>query len=367
MRRLLAVLAAVFAALPLYAEAPKAKEVTKEGELDVVTLETGALCKVYVPKSIKPGEQPGMVLTLHGHGGNPESMAQFGRSVAEHRGDVWVAYRGPEKVGPGYGYNAGNPEKDVVDVANYAIATYKVDPKRVVLHGFSAGGAMTCMLAPKYKTLFAGFIICAAPDIPGGRSGGDAKGVRGVIFMGTTDPNYALAPQAKKAVEKYAPNVCFWEVTGLGHDLPDAIYINDAINFIFDQTVKGDVKTLPQQPDHALAEAKGRVGPPPDYFHVYIAWKTAKAPAGVTRNKLQAKSIADGRLSKLKKGELKLEDAVKESDDAATKEKKGAIGLDEMAAYGQKLADKAKAMKAETWEMVETESGYHLVWRAKAP
>ena len=358
--------ASLLLALPAVAQTPKAKSVEKEGEFDVVTLESGALCKVYVPKSLKPGVSPGIVLTLHGHGGNPESMLQFGQSVAEHRGDVWVAYRGPEKTGPGYGYNAGAPEKDIVDVANYSIAAYKADAKRVILHGFSAGGAMTCLVAPKNKNLFAGFIICAAPDVPGGR-GGDAKGTRGVIFMGVQDPNYSLAPQAKKAVEKYAPDVAFREVSELAHNLPDAIYINDAINFIFDRTEKGDVKTLPKQPDHALAPPKGLVGPPPDYFHVYIAWKTAKAPAGVTRNKLQAKSMADGRLAKLKKKELTLEDALAESDDAATKEAKGAINMEQMAAYGQKLVDKAKGMKAETWEMVETESGYHLVWRAKAP
>ncbi|KAF0247014.1 MAG: hypothetical protein FD180_131 [Planctomycetota bacterium] len=77
--------------------------------------------------------------------------------------------------------------------------------------------------------------------------------------------------------------------------------------------------------------------------------------------------MADGRLAKLKKKELTLEDALAESDDAATKEAKGAINMEQMAAYGQKLVDKAKGMKAEVWEMVETESGYHLVWRAKAP
>lgn len=364
--RPLSLLAFLVLALTASAQTPKAKTVEKEGEYDRVTLESGAICKVYVPKSVKPGEAPGMVLTLHGHGGNPESMLQYGQTVAEHRGDVWVAYQGGEKVGPGYGYNSGNDEKWVIEVANYAIATYKPDPKRVVMHGFSAGGAMSCLLAPKNKNLFAGFITCAAPDVPGGR-GGDAKGMRAVVFLGTTDPNFALAPDAKKAVEKYAPNVAFREVTGLGHDLPDAIYINDAINFVMDATEKGDVKTLPIQPDHALAAPKGRQGPPPDYFHVYIAWKTAKAPAGVTRNKLQAKSIADGRLAKLKKKELTLEAALAESDDAATKEAKGAITMEQMAAYGAKLVEKAKGMKAETWEIVETESGYHLVWRAKAP
>jgi predicted esterase len=364
--RPLLLLAALLFAVPAAAQTPKSKSVEKDGDYDVVTLESGAICKVYVPKSIKPGEAPGMVLSLHGHGGNPASMLSYGRSVAEHRSDVWVAYQGAEKVGPGYGYNSGHDEKDIIDVANYAVATYKPDPKRVILHGFSAGGAMSCLLAPKNKQLFAGYIICAAPDTPGGR-GGDSKGIRAVIFLGVLDPNYSLAPTAKKAVEKYAPNVAFREVSEVAHDLPDAIYINDAINFILDATEKGDVKTLPKTPDHPLAAPKGRQGPAPDFFHVYIAWKTAKSPAGVTRNKLQAKSIADGRFAKLKKGELKLEDALAESDDAATKEKKGAISAEQMAAYGKKLEDKAKAMKAETWEMVETESGYHLVWKAKAP
>lgn len=357
---------ALVLSLAAAAEIPKSKSVEKDGEFDAVTLESGAFFKVYVPKSIEKGASPGMVFTLHGHGGNPESMLQWGRAVAEHRGDVWVAYRGPEKAGPGYGYNAGTPEKDIVDVANYAIATYKVDAKRVVLHGFSAGGAMSCLVAPKNKAIFAGFIICAAPDIPGGR-GGDAKGLRAVVFLGTTDPNFALAPEAKKAVEKYAPNVAFREVTGLGHTLPDPIYFNDAVNFIYDAPQKGDCSVLPLQPDHALAAPKGKTGPPPEVFDIYIAWKSAKSPAGVTRDKLKAKSAADGLLAKLRKKEITLEEAVAQSDDAATKERKGVIDAEGIAAFGVKLADKAKAMKAETWEMVETESEYHLLWKAKAP
>jgi predicted esterase len=359
--RLLAVL---ILTLPALAQVPKAKSVEKQGEWDAVTLESGAYCLVNVPKSVKPGETPGMVLTLHGHGGAPDQMLSYGRELAEHRGDVWVGYRGGEKVGPGYGYNSGHDEKDVIDVAKYAIEAYKVDRKRVVVHGFSAGGAMSCLVVPKNREMFAGFIPCAAPDVPGGR-GGDAKGVRAVVFLGETDPNFSLAPQARKAVEKYAPNVAFRAVTGLGHDLPDPIHLNDAINFILDATEKGDDRTLPVKPDHGLAAPKGRVGPPPAFYHVYIAWKTAKAPAGVTRNKLQAKSIADARLSKLKKGELTREDAVKDSDDAESKEAGGAIEFARMEAFGKKLADKAKAMKAETWEIVETESGYHLVWKVK--
>jgi predicted esterase len=364
--RPLMVLAVALLAIPASAQTPKAKLVEKEGEYDVVTLESGVRCKVNVPKSIKAGETPGMVLSLHGHGGNPASMLQFGQTIAEHRGDVWVAYQASDTVGPGFGYNTAKDEKGIIDVANYAIATYKVDPKRVIIHGFSAGGAMTCMLAPKNKALFAGFITCAAPDVPG-KTYGDVKGMRGVIFLGVQDPNYSLAPDAKRAVEKFAPAVAFREVSDLAHELPDAIYINDAINFIFDAAEKGDVKTLPKAPDHPLAAPKGRPGAAPETFDVYVAWKTAKSPAGVTRNKLQAKSIADGKFAKLKKGELKLEDALPESDDAATKEKKGAISAEQMAAYGPKLVEKAKGMKAETWEMVETESGFHLLWKGKTP
>ncbi|MEK7465819.1 MAG: peptidylprolyl isomerase [Planctomycetota bacterium] len=363
--RPLCLLAALFLSLPAFAQTPKAKSVEKEGEFDVVTLESGVLCKVYVAKSIKPGEAPGMVLSLHGHGGNPASMLQFGQGVAEHRGDVWVAYQASDKTGPGYGYNTAKDEKGIIDVANYAIATYKVDAKRVIVHGFSAGGAMTCILAPKNRQLFAGAVICAAPAVPGGKSG-DWKGLRAVVFLGVQDANFSLAPEARKAVEKFAPGTAFREVSELGHDLPDAIYINDAINFILDPAEKGDVRTLPKTPDHALAPPKGRPAPPPDYFHVYIAWKTAKSPAEVTRNKMQAKSIADARFAKLKKKELTLEAALEESDDAATKEKKGLISMEQIAAYGKKLEDKVKGMKAETWEMVETESGYHLVWRAAA-
>ncbi|NUN50120.1 MAG: peptidylprolyl isomerase [Candidatus Brocadiae bacterium] len=360
-------LLALLLALPVLAQTPKAKSVEKEGEWDVVTLESGAFAKISVPKSIKKGEQPGMVLTLHGAGGEPNQMLGYGRELAEHRGDIWVAPRGSAPTGPGFTWETAKDGKFVPEIVRYVIATYGVDPKRVVVHGFSAGGAFSCMLAPANRDLFAGIIPCAAPDIPGGRAGGDVKGLRAVVFLGSTDANFTLAPQARQAVEKLAPNVAFREITGLGHQLPDIIYLNDAINFILDATEKGDVKVLPLKAAHAMAAPKGRQGPPPAYYHIYVAWKTAKAPAGVTRNKLQAKSAADGKLSKLRKGTLTREEAVKESDDAESVEAGGAIDLDRMKGFGQKLQDKARAMKAETWELVETESGYHLVWRAKAP
>jgi predicted esterase len=354
-------------ALPALPQTPKAKSVEKEGDWDVVTLESGAFAKISVPKSVKKGEQPGLVVTCHGHGGEPNQMLQYGRALAEHRGDVWCAYRGSQTAGPGFGYDVAKDGKLIPEMTRYVVATYDIDPKRVILHGFSAGGAASCFVAPANKDLFAGFVPCAAPDVPGGRGGGDMKGLRAVVFLGDQDPNWALAPEAKKAVERFKPDVCFWGIEGLAHQLPDVVYLNDAFNFVLDATEKGSEKTLPLKPDHDMAAAKGRTGPPPDYFHVYVAWKTGKSPAGVTRNKLQAKSLADGKLARLRKGELTLEAAVAESDDAGSKEMKGAIDFEGMKAFGQKLVDKAKGMKPETWEMVETESGYHLVYRAKAP
>lgn len=353
----------ILVASAAHAQTPKAKSVEKEGEWDVVTLESGAFAKISVPKSIRKGEQPGLVFTCHGHGGEPNQMLGYGRELAEHRGDVWCAYRASQKAGPGFGYDLAKDGKLIPEMTRYVIATYNIDPKRVILHGFSAGGAASCVVAPANKTLYAGFVLCAAPDVPG--RNGDAKGLRAVVFLGDQDPNFSLAPEAERSVEKYKPNVAFRAVTGLGHDLPDAVYLNDAFNFILDATEKGDKRVVPLKPDHALAPPKGRPGPPPDYFAVVVAWKTAKSPGEVTRNKLQAKSVADGLLARLKKKEATLEEALEQSDDTESKEKKGLIDLDRMAAIGKKLADKAKAMKEETWEMVEVDGAYCLIWKAK--
>ncbi len=350
-----------------FAQAPAAPVTTKEGEWDVITLATGALAKVYVPKSLKKGEQPGLVITLHGHGGEPNQMLGYGRDLAEHRGDVWCAYRASTKIGgDSYQYDTAKDVVGVPDMTRHVVAAYKVDPKRVIVHGFSAGGAMSCMVCPKNKDLFAGFVTCAAPDTPGGRGGSDIKGLRAVCFLGETDANYSLAPQGRSAVERFKPSVAFRAITGLGHQLPDPIYLNDAFNFILDATEVGDDKTLPLKPDHALAPPKGRQPPPPLVHAVVVAWKAKNAPEGVTRTKAEAKAIADGLLAKLKKKETTLEQALEQSDDAESKAANGVIDPDRLASFGKKLVDKAKVLKLDAWELVEVDGRYCVVTKRKA-
>lgn len=346
--------------------APKAKSVEKENDWDVVTLESGALAKISVPKSLKKGQPGGLIVTLHGHGGEPNQMLGYGRALSEHRGDIWCAYRASSKVGDdNYAYDSEKDLRGIVEMTRYVLANYKIDPKRVFVHGFSAGGAMGCRLVPANRDLYTGLITCAAPDAPGLGSGGDVKGLRAVVFLGDQDQNFSLAPDVRRATDKLKPNLCFTEVAGLGHDLPDAIYLNDAINFLVDGTEKGGIKQVPLVADHEMAKPKGVLPPPPDYFHVYLGWKATGAAAGVTRTKQEAKALADSWLDRLKKGEATLADALADSDDEATKADRGWIDPDAMKKFGQKLADKAKTLKADTWELIETARGYHLLHRAK--
>ncbi|MEK7465774.1 MAG: prolyl oligopeptidase family serine peptidase [Planctomycetota bacterium] len=246
------VLAILLLTLAASAEIPKAKSVEKDGDFEAVTLESGAFAKVYVPKTLKAGTKPGLVVTMHGLGNTPDDNLKWGSAVADHRRDVWCAVRGSETMAPGFGWDFAKDPAFVADLTRFAIAHYKVDPKRVVAHGFSAGGLMAMGAATGHKDLFAGWIATASRGYPGA-PGTDPKGLRAVVILGDQDPVYKVVEDVRAAVTKSGAGFSLWTVKGIGHVLPDAVYLNDALNYVLNPKSPDGEQLLPQKADHLFA------------------------------------------------------------------------------------------------------------------
>lgn len=362
-RRALAVsIGLLFVAAPAFAQ--KAKSVEKEGDLEVVTLESGAIAKVYKPKDLRPAEKPGLVVALHGTSMRPDDMLTSGRRLADHRGDVWVACRGGTDIGGGFGWNPKGDVKDVAEMARYAVGAYGCDGKRVVILGFSGGAMIALDVASAGRGAYAGVIACSGPRLAW--RGAAIGGMRAVAFLGEKDDQFPLSAEYRTCVLGNHPATCFWVMKDTGHQPPADVYLNDALNFVFDPAEKPSEKNLPASPDHGLAEPKGRPAPLPEFTQIYVAWKSEAAP-GVSRDKAAAKATAEELLAKLRKKELTVEAAVAQSDDAGTKAKGGATTAEALQRFGPKVLEKAAAMKPETWELVEGATGYHLLLRPKNP
>lgn len=353
--RILAVIALL--SLPAFAQAPRAKSVTKQGEWDVVTLESGAVAKILVPAG--GAKAKGLVMAFHGNYTEPDDILRFGAPLAAHRDSIWCALQG---TGTEEGMRVWNLEADVPKVPallDYVLAAYPVDKARVLAFGFSMGGAAACRAYGNSRKIFAGLVTCAATEAPGER--GDAcKDGRGVFIIGTRDGNYAALPQWRKAIAKCGQGFATWVVTDLDHELPDAIYANDAFDHCINSASKGGEKTLPKKPDHALVAPAAAA--PPEFLHAFFALKPASGPA---RTKLAVKSIADKWLLQVRKGEATMAEAAAVGDDEADEAASGAADAARLERIGEKVAAAANALKPGTGMVVETEDGAHLVWRAK--
>lgn len=245
------------AQLETAAGAAPAETVERQGDWDVLTLDGGALAKVYVPRGLAKSPPPALVVMLHGWGGDPDGILRFARELADHRRAILCAPRGGKKLDEGgFGWD---PEADVRSIAaltRRVTARYGADGKRVSIIGFSAGAAMAALMCVREKDLFDGCVACATTEIPAPDSG--FKGVRAVFFLGDRDPNFSLAPEARRSVKNFEPGFAFRVVKDLGHEPPDPVYLNDALNFLAQRSEKGDEQTLPRAPGRKMAPATNK-------------------------------------------------------------------------------------------------------------
>jgi phospholipase/carboxylesterase len=123
--------------------------------------------RVRLPNNQGPPRRPAVVF-IHGWTGDERSMQIFSKALPE--GVAAIYPRGPVAAGEGYGWfdrhdGSEAPYRRGLEalqefVAGLAVA-YPVDPARLVLVGFSQGGAMSQALALAEPWLTAGLAVLA--------------------------------------------------------------------------------------------------------------------------------------------------------------------------------------------------------------
>ena len=213
----------------------------------ITKLANGALA--YRPARLGPGPHP-LVVVLHGHGGpSAQLLAEF-RPQADARGLILLA---PRSLGQTWDliidaarYRGGRPRKGVSlrfgrDVARMdaaladIFARAPIDPRRVVLAGFSDGASYALSLGMANPDLFPGVValspgLMVAPDEP------DAT-QRLFIAHGRSDrvipvnvPRDGLA----KALSNAGMNLRFRQFNG-GHEI-DRSALREGLDFALETT-----------------------------------------------------------------------------------------------------------------------------------
>ena len=116
---------------------------------------------IYIPDEYSPPAKIPLVLALH-FGANPTTGA--GRAlleilVAPVLSDLGAIIVAPDSLGGGW--ETAENDRAVVQLLDAVIAGYSIDPRRVVVTGFSMGGRGTWHFGAKYPQRFSGAIPMA--------------------------------------------------------------------------------------------------------------------------------------------------------------------------------------------------------------
>ncbi len=180
---------------------------------------------LYVPSTYDMNVPSAMIEALHGAGDTAANYAQLWQTVADARNVIILTPEASSPLGQGYTWNTSDDSfilGELADVAN----CYSVDPKRRILHGFSAGGIMAYWLGLAHAEKFSGVAIFSA-DL------GSAEATVGMSlvpapwkipvshFHGQSDMNfpimYALAGKTKL---ENAGHTFYWHPIPGGHSAP---------------------------------------------------------------------------------------------------------------------------------------------------
>lgn len=117
----------------------------------------------------------------------------------------------------------------------YVTRDYAIDTRRIYLAGFSGGGRVASIVAPNYADLFRGAIyICGVNPWDDGAEAPveKMKDARYVFVSGTEDFNLRETREAHRQYDRAGLNALLQVTPGMGHDLPDARKLEEALDYL---------------------------------------------------------------------------------------------------------------------------------------
>jgi predicted esterase len=188
--------------------------------------------RVYVPKSYSASKPNGLVIALHGLGGNEDGFFdnydRLPPKLAERHGLLLAAPLGFRRDGF-YGsgmMGAGDvasrrrgeySEKDVLEVLRLMKAAYNVDDSRIYLMGHSMGAIGTWALGSKHSQTWAALVAFAGVGQAG--LADNMKTIPHLVVHGDADNtvNVSGSRNMVAALKKLNANVTYIEVPGGSH------------------------------------------------------------------------------------------------------------------------------------------------------
>ena len=200
---LLVLFALIFAVCVSTANSEEETEIAKCKETERVDLSNGTHYLLNVPEEYKPDETWGIILMLHGQGGNNEAIMNaflYGceeqQSFLKLNKLIGVAPHSKEER---WGKEESTPMLALLDV----LTKYKVDRKRIHLTGTSAGGFFSGWLGYNRPDIFRTVTIIAASMAYSDKRAVKKYKNRPVYFiLGETDPNLKMAKKDFKKITK---------------------------------------------------------------------------------------------------------------------------------------------------------------------
>lgn len=173
----------------------------------------------YCPSNAAKKAQP-LILLLHGTGGNGSELVEIWQPLAAKEGIVLVAPTSSHPVG--WGFPKDGPEllREVIDDAAKACP---VDPRRLYLFGYSAGGDFALFNALVEARYFAAAVVVSAAlrerQFPMVERA--ARKIRMALYAGTEDANYPIREVrgTREALSKGGIKLRYSEYPGVGHEL----------------------------------------------------------------------------------------------------------------------------------------------------
>ncbi len=152
----------------------------------------------YVPASYDPKKLTPLVVALHGAGDTASNYLNIvWKSNADANGFIVIAPEGTAPLSPGFTWNSSD-ETLILAAAKDVYGCYAIDPKKEILHGFSAGAIMAYFVGLDHADLFSGISISSADlgsaeAVNGGSLLPSAWKIPVSHFHGTQDQNFPIS------------------------------------------------------------------------------------------------------------------------------------------------------------------------------
>ena len=185
--------------------------------------------KIYVPPNYDPDAAPGLMVFV-----SPTRDSWMQRNWAPllaEKNLIWVSAEGSGN------YTLTNKRILLVLTSPYVVSDrYEVDPDRIYVAGFSGGGKVASLTAPRFANLFRGAIYICGVEFWSEKDPERlslATSSRYVFVTGTRDFNRI---PTKRAYEKYLhagmTNSKLMVIKGMEHATPDAKHLREAIDYL---------------------------------------------------------------------------------------------------------------------------------------